>query len=121
MHVRADRARERRVDDRRMRVVIEVDRYQLLIGIVEDSFEPAVRGVAEDLVDLLGAGALVGLERQVDQGNVRSRTPRRCLRTFLSATAARARRPARRLWSWDHRERRGPRAAEVLVREVEMT
>ena len=58
VHVRVDRARERRVEDRGVRVAVEVDGDELLVAVRQDVLQRSVRRVAQDLVDLVRARAL---------------------------------------------------------------
>ena len=71
----------RRVDDRRVRVALEVDRHELFVGVGEDALERAVGRFLERGVDLFARSSSCRRSR-------RDRPPRRS----ASARASRSRR-----------------------------
>jgi hypothetical protein len=117
LHLRAvhDHRRER-VDDRRARVVLVVDRHQGAFLVAEDARERPVRGGAQDAVDLLDGGSAFDLEDAVRKRGVQQRhahgEPVQASFELGEDQADRSRRAGRRR---DQRDGRGTRAAQVLV------
>ena len=66
-------ARERRVVGGRSRIVVVVDRDELLVGVREHALHGAVGGFLHDLVDLFHGRGALGDEREVDQRDVDGR------------------------------------------------
>src|SRR5690606_25686753 len=111
--------RERRVVDRGGRVVIEVDRDQRLLGVLEHALQGALRGLAHRRIQLVGRGVASGLERQVHDRDVdRRHAHREAVEPAVELGQHEADRRGRAGLRRDHRLRRGARAAQVLVIDV---
>ena len=108
------------VEDRRMRVVVEVRRHQLLLGVAEDALELALRRCPDRAVDLLDAGRALRHELEVHDRHVRRRHPdRHAVELAVELGQHEAHRLGRAGRRRDHRERGGAGAVEVLVHRVE--
>src|SRR6188474_2503645 len=59
-------ARQRGVVGRGSRVMVVVDRHELLVGVREHALHGAFGRFLDDLVDLVNRGSALGDERQVD-------------------------------------------------------
>src|SRR5438309_11813751 len=65
VHVRIHGTREGGIDDRRVRVAVEVARYELFIGVAEDVAQIAFGCIAEDLIDLVHVRRFLGGKGQI--------------------------------------------------------
>src|SRR6266851_2979992 len=68
--LRAEHQGQRGVDDRRVRVALEVGGHQLLVADGQDALQLAARGLVERRVDVLHRRGLAELDAEVDHRDV---------------------------------------------------
>src|SRR5512140_468933 len=119
-HLPADHLRGEGVEGGRGRIVVEIDRDERLVHVLEDPLHGPLGGLLHRRVDLFRRGARRQLRRQVHHGNIRrgdaDRHPVELSlqlgddeRDGLGGSSGRR----------DHRHPRGARPAQVLVRQAE--
>src|SRR5512141_1816962 len=118
-HLPADHLGREGVEAGRGRVVVEIDRDERLVHVLQDPLHGPLGGLLHRRVDLFRRGALRQLRRQVHHGNVRGGdADRHPVELSLQLGdderdglgGSRGRR--------DHRHSRGARPSQVLVRQV---
>src|SRR6266511_4146907 len=110
----------RRVEDRGRRVAVVVDRDGRLLGVPVHALQRALGGLLKRRVDLLDRRRLLELDREVDERDVRRRDAHgRAVELPLERRDHLGDRLGGAGGGRDHRQRRGARAAQVLVRQVE--
>jgi hypothetical protein len=108
-----------RIEIRRGRVVVEVDRDQRLGLVGQDAFQGAFRGALQDRIDFVHRGVALGDEGQVDQRDVDGRhADREAVQLAVQLRQHQADRGGGAGLGRDHAHRGRTGAAQVFVHHV---
>ena len=108
------------VDDRGIRIGLEVGRDEFFFGVAENSLHRAIRGGLQRGVDGFHGGRLLDEHREVDDADVRRRNAHRvAVELAFECGNDQVQSLGRAGGARNHVERSGASAAKILVRQIE--